>query len=202
MRLVAGTVAHVTRIISGFAGSIPLAVPKVGTRPTSDRVREAIFSSLEARGVIEGARVLDLYAGSGSLGLEAASRGALSVALVEKSLPATTACRKNAALVLKSKPKANPLTIEVSGSPVQSFLTGSSTDESARWDLVFLDPPYELGQAELVHNLEQLVSRLSPGAVVLVERSSRDPELAWPDGLTLDKRKDYGDTALWWLLRD
>ena len=187
-----------TRIISGFAGSIPLTVPKVGTRPTSDRVREAIFSSLEARGVIEGARVLDLYAGSGSLGLEAASRGALSVALVEKSLAATTACRKNAALLLKSKPKGSLLTIEVSGSPVQAYLTGST----AQWDLVFLDPPYELGQAELVHNLEQLVSRLAPGAVVLVERSSRDPELAWPDGLTLDKRKDYGDTALWWVTRD
>ena len=185
-----------TRIISGFAGSIPLAVPKVGTRPTSDRVREAIFSSLEARDAIAGARVLDLYAGSGSLGLEAASRGALSVALVEKSPPATTACRANAALVLKGKPKGSELVIEVSGSPVQAYLTGSS----ATWDLVFLDPPYELDQAELVHNLEQLVSRLSAGAVVLVERSSRDAEPAWPAGLTLDKRKDYGDTTLWWLL--
>ena len=65
-----------TRIISGFAGSLPLTVPRSGTRPTSDRVREAIFSSLEARNEIDGARVLDLYAGSGSLGLEAASRGA------------------------------------------------------------------------------------------------------------------------------
>jgi 16S rRNA (guanine966-N2)-methyltransferase len=184
----------VTRIIAGFAGSIPLSVPKTGTRPTSDRVREAIFSALEARDAVAGARVLDLYAGSGALGLEAASRGASSVTLVEKSLPATAACRKNAALVLKAAPKGS-LAIEVTAAPVQAFLTGSA----ATWDLVFLDPPYELGQAELVHNLEQLVSRLSPDAVVVIERSSRDPELAWPTGLELEKRKNYGDTTLWWI---
>ena len=183
-----------TRIIAGFAGSVPLTVPKYGTRPTSDRVREAIFSALDARGVIEGARVLDLYAGSGALGLEAASRGAASVTLVEKSIGATEACRRNAALILKAAPRGT-LAIEVSGSPVQAFLTGSR----AEWDLVFVDPPYELGAAELVHNLEQLVSRVSESAVIVVERSSRDAEVAWPDGLGLEKRKDYGDTAVWWV---
>ena len=71
-----------TRIIAGFAGSLTLAVPKFGTRPTGDRVREAIFSALEARDAIDGSYVLDLYAGSGALGLEAASRGAASVTLV------------------------------------------------------------------------------------------------------------------------
>lgn len=186
-----------TRIIAGFAGSLPLDVPKFGTRPTSDRVREAIFSSLEARDALEGARVVDLYAGSGSLGLEAASRGATVVTLVEKSLPATQACRTNAAKVKKAAPRGHELAIEVTGSPVQTFLTSSL----AEWDLAFLDPPYELGQAELVHNLEQLVPRLSDGAIVLVERSSRDPEPAWPVGLELDKRKNYGDTTLWWLVR-
>ena len=188
---------RVTRIIAGFAGSLPLDVPKVGTRPTSDRVREAIFSSLEARDAIEGARVVDLYAGSGALGLEAASRGARVVTLVEKSLPATQSCRKNAAKVQKSAPRGHELAIEVTGSPVQAFLTSSL----AEWDLAFIDPPYELGQAELVHNLEQLAPRLSDGAIVVVERSSRDPEPAWPEGLELEKRKDYGDTTLWWVVR-
>lgn len=183
-----------TRIIAGFAGSIPLAVPKVGTRPTSDRVREAIFSALEARDAVAGARVLDLYAGSGALGLEAASRGASSVVLVEKSPAATKACRVNAAKVLKAAP-AGSLAIEVTGAPVQAFLTGSA----AQWDLVFLDPPYELGAAELMLNLEQLVSRLSTDAIVVVERSSRDAEPVWPVGLELEKRKDYGDTTLWWI---
>lgn len=183
-----------TRIIAGFAGSITLSVPKTGTRPTSDRVREAIFSSLEARGAIDGARVLDLYAGSGALGLEAASRGASTVTLVDLSPQAAKACRGNAALVLKAAPKG-ALAIEVTGVPVQTFLTGSA----AEWDLVFLDPPYELGAVELVHNLEQLVPRISADAVVVIERSSRDAEPAWPDGLELEKRKDYGDTTLWWI---
>jgi len=189
-------VGDVTRIIAGFAGSIPLQVPRVGTRPTSDRVREAIFSALEARDAIDGARVLDLYAGSGALGLEAASRGAAHVTLVEKSHGATQVCRTNAATVKRSAPKGSPLAIEVSGSPVQAFLSGSA----GPWDLVFIDPPYELGAAELVHNLEQLASRLSEDAVVVVERSARDPEPAWPEGLELERRKDYGDTTLWWVV--
>ena len=88
-----------TRIISGFAGSLTLKVPSAGTRPTSDRVREALFSALEARDVIAGARVLDLYAGSGALALEAISRGAASAVLVEKSYAAVQVCKANAALV-------------------------------------------------------------------------------------------------------
>ena len=184
-----------TRIISGFAGSLPLTVPRSGTRPTSDRVREAIFSSLEARDEISGARVLDLYAGSGSLGLEAASRGASTVTLVENGKSAADACRKNAASVLKNAPRAGGLAIEVAVSSVQAFLTGSA----ATWDVVFLDPPYELSNGELVENLDSLVPRLSADAVVLVERSSRDAEPEWPEGLELDKRKNYGDTTLYWV---
>jgi 16S rRNA (guanine966-N2)-methyltransferase len=184
----------VTRIIAGFAGSLTLTVPSTGTRPTSERVREAIFSALEARDGIDGCAVLDLYAGTGALGLEAASRGASAVTLVEKSLPATKACRVNAARVLKSAPAE--LTIEVTAQPVQAYLASSLKT----WDLVFIDPPYELGGIELVHNLEVLVPRLSPDALVVLERATRDPEPAWPDGLALEKRKVYGDTALYWLV--
>ena len=184
-----------TRIIAGFAGSLTLEVPRFGTRPTSDRVREAIFSSLEARDAIEGARVVDLYAGSGALGLEAASRGARVVTLVEKSHGATLTCRKNAAKVVKAAPKDARPAIEVTGAPVQSFLTSSL----AEWDLAFIDPPYDLGQTELEHNLAALAPRLNPEAIVVVERSSRTPAPTLPDGLDLDRRKDYGDTALYWL---
>ena len=183
-----------TRIISGFAGSLTLAVPSTGTRPTSERVREAIFSALEARDAISGCAVLDLYAGSGALGLEAASRGATRVTLVESGAQAVRTCRANGALLERKAPY--PLTVEVSGSPVQSFLE-SSRDT---WDLVFIDPPYELGGLELVHNLEVLVPRLSPDAIVVLERATRDPQPAWPDGLELDKRKVYGDTVLYWLV--
>ncbi|MGV8969277.1 MAG: RsmD family RNA methyltransferase [Microbacteriaceae bacterium] len=205
------------RIISGFAGSLTIAVPTSGTRPTSDRVREAVFSALEARGAIAGCSVLDLYAGSGALGLEAASRGATYVVLVEKSPAAARSCRSNAALIQAKAPRsggrgvsgrsvsrrgggtgaasASPLRIEVASEAVQSFLDG----DASLWDLVFLDPPYDLGTAELERNLAALAPRLAPDATVVIERSSRSEEPAWPAGLTLDKRKLYGDTAIYWV---
>jgi 16S rRNA (guanine966-N2)-methyltransferase len=185
----------VTRIIGGFAGSLRIEVPRFGTRPTSDRVREAIFSALESRDALAGARVLDLYAGSGALGLEAASRGAAHVTLVDKANAASTVARSNVARVRKAAPRGVSVDVVVSSQPVQSFLGGAD----GAWDVVFLDPPYELGGLELVHNLEALVPRLAPDAVVVVERSSRDRAPEWPDGLELDRRKDYGDTALYWL---
>jgi 16S rRNA (guanine966-N2)-methyltransferase len=184
-----------TRIIGGFAGSLRLEVPRFGTRPTSDRVREAIFSALDARDAVAGARVLDLYSGSGALGLEAASRGAAHVTLVDRVYGASNVAKANVAKVKAAAPRGSAPTIVVSSQPVQSFVGGSSDT----WDVVFLDPPYELGGLELVHNLEALVPRLAEDAVVVVERSSRDLAPEWPDGLELDRRKDYGDTALYWL---
>ncbi len=186
-----------TRIISGFAGSLRLAVPPAGTRPTSDRVREAMFSALDARGVLPGARVLDLYAGSGALGLEAASRGAAHVTLVDKATAAHRVTTDNAARIRKAAPRDAAPEIVVSSQPAQSFLGGGAA--GATWDVVFLDPPYDLGGLELVHNLEALVPRLAPDAVVVVERSARDREPAWPDGLELERRKDYGETAVYYL---
>lgn len=183
-----------TRIVAGFAGSLPLAVPKSGTRPTSDRVREAIFSALDAQDAIRHARVLDLYAGSGALGLEAASRGAKAVTLVEKSFGAAAMCRKNADALLRAAPKRDAPTIKVSSQAVQAFLAGSP----ASFDLVFLDPPYELTDAELAANLVALAPRLEPDAVVVVERSSRSAEPDWSGVLELTKRKDYGDTTVWY----
>ena len=151
--------------------------------------------------------MLGLYAGSGALGLEAASRGAAYVVLVEKSPVAAKICRSNAALIQGKAPRGggrgvgtgaasgSPVRIEVASEAVQSFLD----NDSALWALVFLDPPYELGTAELEANLVALAPRLSPDATVVIERSSRDPEPMWPAGLTLDKRKLYGDTAIYWV---
>lgn len=181
-----------TRIISGWAGSISIAVPPVGTRPTSDRVREAIFSALESRDAIDGMRVLDLYSGSGALGLEAASRGASHVTLVDKAIRTS---QQNAARVLKQAPTGAKPEIVTTGQAVQPFLVAARSF----WDLVFLDPPYDLGNAELERNLEALVPRLTPDAIVVVERSSRTPAPEWPHELELDRRKDYGETALFWL---
>jgi 16S rRNA (guanine966-N2)-methyltransferase len=193
--MLVGQSKGVTRIIAGWAGSLRLAVPRFGTRPTSDRVREAIFSALEARDVLEGARVLDLYAGSGALGLEAASRGATHVTLVDRAAAASRVLHENAAVVRRAAPREAQPEVVVSSQPVQSFLGAAH----GTWDVVFLDPPYELAGAELRHNLEALVARLTADAVVVVERSARDRPPEWPEGLRLERRRDYGETALHWL---
>lgn len=187
-----------TRIIAGFAGSIRLAVPPSGTRPTSDRVREAIFSALEAREALAGRRVLDLYAGSGSLGLEAASRGAAHVTLVDRATAAQRVLRENAGRIRSAAAPRDAPEIVVSPQTVRAFLGAGATT----WDLVFLDPPYDFGATDVRHDLEALVARLAPGATVVLERSSRDPAPALPVGLALERRKDYGDTALYWIEPD
>lgn len=184
-----------TRIIAGFAGSLALAVPRSGTRPTSDRVREAIFSALEARDAIDGAVVVDLYAGSGALGLEAASRGASEVVLVERAKPAVDVCRRNAAAVVRAARGRAPR-VRVEARAVASYLEAAAGGV----DLAFIDPPYDLGERELARDLELLAPRLAEDATVVVERSSRSPEPTWPDGIARERRRDYGETTLWWAL--
>jgi 16S rRNA (guanine966-N2)-methyltransferase len=182
-----------TRIIAGAGGGTTLAaVPGSLTRPTTDRVKEALFSRLDAFDVVAGARVLDLYAGSGALGVESGSRGAQAVDLVESDAKATAVCQRNADLingVLGRK------TVTVHRSKVEPFLDRAA--ESAAWDLVFLDPPYPLEDTALSAVLQKLSPHLVPGAVVVVERSSRSPEPEWPDGITRFAEKKYGETRLW-----
>lgn len=179
-----------TRIVAGRARGRLLAVPRGGaTRPTADRVREALFSRLEHEGVLEGARVLDLYAGSGALGLEAASRGAAHVVLVDSAPAAAAACRRNvASLGLDG--------VAVRAQAVSAFLAG---DAGAPYDLVLLDPPYDLPETALATVLGALVVHgwLAPGAVVVVERSARSPEPRWPTGLVRYAGRRYGETRLW-----
>ncbi|MHC6592958.1 16S rRNA (guanine(966)-N(2))-methyltransferase RsmD [Arthrobacter sp. C152] len=182
-----------TRIIAGAAGGTPLtAVPGSLTRPTTDRVKEALFSRLDAFDAIAGARVLDLYAGSGSLGVESGSRGAASVDLVESDAKASAVCQRNADLingVLGRK------VVTVHRSRVEPFLERAAA--AAAWDLVFLDPPYPLEEAALSSVLQKLGGHLAPGAVVVVERSSRSPEPGWPGSVTRFAEKKYGETRLW-----
>jgi 16S rRNA (guanine966-N2)-methyltransferase len=182
-----------TRIIAGSAGSLSLAVPRSGTRPTSDRVREAVFSALEARDAIEGAAVLDLYAGSGAFGLEAASRGAAEVVLVERAKSAADVCRRNADAVRRAI-RGRPVRLRVAMRSVAGYLESTT----GPFDLVFIDPPYELDERALATDLALLAPLLSPHAVIVVERSARSPEPAWPDGIAPERRRDYGDTTLWW----
>ncbi|GAA1753536.1 16S rRNA (guanine(966)-N(2))-methyltransferase RsmD [Agromyces humatus] len=186
-----------TRIIAGFAGSLSLQVPRSGTRPTSDRVREAIFSALEARDAIDGAAVLDLYAGSGALGLEAVSRGAAEAVLVERAKAAADICRRNADAV-KRRAHGSAPRVSVVQRAVAAYLEGTR----GPFDLVFIDPPYDLPESALAHDLALLAPLLADEAVVVVERSSRSAEPEWPAGISPDRRRDYGETALWWAAAD
>ena len=179
-----------TRIIAGAAGSTTLRVPKSGTRPTSDRVREALFSSLEARGLVDDTSVADLYAGTGALGLEAASRGAVEVSLVDRAAPAAAACRENAKAVQKRVPG---LRVDVHAQAALGYLRTTAKT----FDLVFIDPPYDVAESEITEVLDALVSRLTPDAVVVVERSTRSPEPTWPDGLRAFSKRAWGETVAW-----
>jgi len=178
-----------TRIIAGTAGGRKIETPPgETTRPTSDRVREALFSMLDARGAVRGSRVLDLFAGSGALGLEAASRGAADVVLVDSSRQAVTVARRNAAVV------GGPVTVVLSAA-----LRYLQRRPDRSMDLVFVDPPYAFAEPVLTEHLTALVTGgwLEPHALVVVERSGRGSEPRWPAGLRRDQIRRYGETALW-----
>ncbi|GAA1889738.1 16S rRNA (guanine(966)-N(2))-methyltransferase RsmD [Lapillicoccus jejuensis] len=184
-----------TRIISGRAGGHRLRTPAgSGTRPTSDRVREALFSRLDHLGVLDGAVVLDLYAGSGALGLEAASRGAVRVLLVESDRRAAGVARDNARALAAA---LAPARVDVRADTVERVLGAGPPPQPA--DLVLLDPPYDVPQDRLARVLALLLEPawLAPGALVVVERSSRTPEPDWPAGLELVDERRHGETVLW-----
>lgn len=181
-----------TRIIAGSARGLRLDVPGSGTRPTSDRVRESLFGALESLDAIADARVLDLYAGSGALGLEALSRGASSVDLVERSRSAAAVVRRNIVTVARTLDDAPA---RVHESAVLAFLRRAT----GPYDLVFTDPPYDLEDQSMDADLTALAPLLSDDAVVVIERARRStpPDVA-AAGLEVFREKSYGDTAIWW----
>lgn len=177
-----------TRIVAGSARGRRLRVPSRGTRPTSDRVREAVFSALSARTDLDGARVLDLYSGSGALGLEALSRGAVHALLVESDARAAAVLAENVRTV------GHPGAV-LRRSTVAAALT---TTPAAPYDLVLADPPYDVDDATVVGMLEALLGRpwLAEEAMVVLERSSRSPATVWPGGLEPTWSKVYGEARI------
>ena len=194
-----------TRIIAGIAGSLKLASPAKATRPTSDRIRESIFGRLESQDIIAKARVLDIYAGTGALALEALSRGATAAIMVDSNKQAAAVCENNAWSVAKAIDKAGGEgEWEVSRLSAKQFLASMTDTYSAvagtGFDLVFIDPPYDVTNTEVESDLAALLPYLNVQATVIVERSSRTDAFAIPGEYQLDQRKDYGDTSVYWLL--
>jgi 16S rRNA (guanine966-N2)-methyltransferase len=170
------------RIVAGRHKGRRLRAPTgAGTRPTADKVREALFSIL---GPVDGLRVLDLYAGSGALGLEALSRGAESATFVESARPALAAIRANLDTVDEEA--------EVVASDAIKWL-GAADGREQPFDLVFCDPPYDAA-ARIAQQLADLLPRVvGPQALIVTESSKRNPLVL---DLPLSDERTYGDTRI------
>ncbi|WP_314681005.1 16S rRNA (guanine(966)-N(2))-methyltransferase RsmD [Rothia mucilaginosa] len=195
-----------SRIISGAAGGVRLAsVPGDNTRPTTDRVKESLFSKLESYDIIRGARVLDAFGGSGALGCEALSRGAASVTLLDTYPKAVAVIRKNVAAVEKAMGRNGSGSSSATGSAARVQQSQALTyvkSASGPWDLVFVDPPYATPNEQVTELLEALTPKLAEGAVVVVERSSRDAEPVWGEGLYCFSTRQHGETVLYYVEPD
>lgn len=208
------------RVIAGEAGGRRLAVPDGrDTRPTSDRAREGLFATISSMvGPLAGARVLDLYAGSGAVGLEALSRGAEHVLLVEHGARAARVIRQNIEAI--GLPGAEVIadrvervlargptpaggqdgTTPAGGQDGTAPAGGQDGTARAWYDVVFADPPYALADAGVSRVLILLAEQgwLAPGALVIVERATRSGPLSWPDGFVPDRARRYGEATFWY----
>ncbi|WP_028709421.1 16S rRNA (guanine(966)-N(2))-methyltransferase RsmD [Propionicicella superfundia] len=188
-----------TRIIAGSRGGRRLATPShARTRPTTDRVREAVFSAiadffdrggLAAEDSLTGLSFCDLYAGSGAVGLEAASRGAAPVLLVERDRATAAVARSNAAaLGLAAAVRVAPVERIVAAVPPEPFR------------IVWLDPPYDMPSERVGDVLATLCEArwLAPDPLVVVERSGRSDPVPWPRPLPIRWKRRYGETAVYY----
>jgi 16S rRNA (guanine966-N2)-methyltransferase len=213
----------VARVIAGEAGGRRLAVPGGrDTRPTSDRAREGLFATIASMlGSLDGARVLDLYAGSGAVGLEALSRGAEHVLLVEHGARAARVIRENIEAIglpgavlaadrverVLARGPAPAGASDASAGASDASAGASETPagrqddpERGRYDVVFADPPYALADAAVSQVLSLLAGQgwLAPGALVIVERATRSGPVSWPDGFVPDRARRYGEATFWY----
>jgi len=180
--------------VAGSARGRRLAVPAgTTTRPTSDRTREAVFGRLDAWRTVAGAQVLDLYCGSGALALEALSRGAAGAVGVEADRAAARVAADNA--------RTLGLALTVVHDDVSRYVSRYVSAPGHAFDLVLLDPPYDLDGPGLAQVLVGVARRCRVDAVVVVERSTRSPEPVWPDGMEPLTPKTYGETTVWFAER-
>jgi len=183
------------RIIAGVAKGRSLSSVAGATRPTSDRAREAIFSTLTSEfGDFLGLQVLDLFAGSGAMGLEALSRGASLVHCVENDDAASKTISINASLVEKAQPVGTFHLFQMSA---QKFVENTPLNQ---YHFVFIDPPYDFADSELTNILEKLQANnfFKDGAVIAIERASKTPQPHWPEGYEPSRTKVYGQASIYY----
>jgi 16S rRNA (guanine966-N2)-methyltransferase len=183
------------RIIAGIAKGRSLSSVAGATRPTSDRAREAIFSTLTSEfGDFLGLHILDLFAGSGAMGLEALSRGASLVHCVENDDAASKSISTNAELVQKSQPVGAFHLFQMS---VQKFVEGKPQNQ---YHFIYVDPPYDFADSELTQILEKLHANnfFKDDAVIAIERASKTPQPVWPQGYEPSRTKVYGQASIYY----
>ncbi|GAA4074795.1 16S rRNA (guanine(966)-N(2))-methyltransferase RsmD [Nonomuraea soli] len=179
-----------SRIIAGSAGGRRIqAPPGKATRPTSDRAREGIFSTLDSLQGLEGVRFLDLYSGSGAIGLEAVSRGAAHALLVEADQRAVRTIKANIATLGFGREA------RVVADKVERVIAKPCAEP---YDIVFADPPYAAGNTGEVLELLRDNGWLAPEAVIAYERESRGDDLVWPSGYVEERVRRYGEAAVWY----
>ena len=182
------------RIIAGVAKGRTLSAVAGATRPTSDRAREALFSSLTSEfGEFNNLKFLDLFAGSGAVGLEALSRGAAVVHAVEKDEAATKTIRANQAIIEKANPDGK---FHLYAMSVQKFLSGEISNQP--YDIIFIDPPYEFGDQGISEILRAIVEQklCSAGGLIVIERATKSQVINWPAPLRALRSKEYGVATL------
>lgn len=181
------------RIIAGLAKGRNISAVAESTRPTSDRAREALFSSLASEfGEFEGLNILDLYAGTGAIGLEALSRGASTVHSVESNERAAQAILSNYEGIKSSQFPGN---FHLYSMAVDRFLEGPAP---VKYHFIYIDPPYDFSDIEIIENLIAIVDGkfIHPDGLIAVERNSRVKELSWPYGLEQLREKNYGQASI------
>ncbi|MDF7640678.1 16S rRNA (guanine(966)-N(2))-methyltransferase RsmD [Bifidobacterium sp. ESL0784] len=187
------------RVIAGRFKGFELAKAKPGTRPTTDRTKEAIFSKLEAWGVLEGARVLDLFAGTGALGIEALSRGADELVAVESAGPAASLIDKELSN-LKRNRSWDSRAMKARAMRKRAERIASGYDGPV-FDVIFADPPYALTTEECNQLIADLVA--SPAAdeqtVIVFERSTRSEALTMPENWQVSDQRHYGETEVYYI---
>ncbi|MGJ0785492.1 16S rRNA (guanine(966)-N(2))-methyltransferase RsmD [Bifidobacterium pseudocatenulatum] len=187
------------RVISGRFKGVALTTPKAGTRPTTDRTKEAIFSHLDSWGVLDDARVLDLFAGTGALGIEALSRGARELVAVESSAPAAALIAQTLTALKHNRSWELGMSARVIKARAEKYAACASA--VAPFDVIFIDPPYAFETEACNQLLADLASRelTSSNTVIMLERSTRSEEPTAPENWEITDRRDYGETAVYYI---
>ena len=184
-------------VITGRFKGMPLATPRAETRPTTDRTKEALFSRLESHGLLQDARVLDLFGGTGALGIEALSRGAHELVVVESSAQAAQLIAQTLTALRRYAGWQEGMGARVVHAKAERYAATAKPGEP--FDLVLIDPPYAFASADCERLLRDLTARglvARFGAIVL-ERSTRTAPPAAPEGWVMIDRRDYGETAVY-----